>query len=120
MQFIEWLKDEECIVHVSYLVGIFEQQQNKLNLLMQGRNTKIIKLVDALKAVKNKLDNWKRKVNTKNAAMLEKLSSILDVCGEDKELQQFTNNELLRHFTPLENEFDRYFPELSDDDLKLV
>ena len=39
---------------------------------------------------------------------------------QDKVLQQFTNNELLRHFTALENEFDRYFPELSDDELKLV
>ena len=119
MEFFAWLNDEEWIMRLAYLVDIFEQL-NKLNLQMQGRNTNIIKFVDSLKAFMSKLENWKRKVNTKNVAMFEKLTSILDVCGEDKVLPQFAKNEILQHLTALENEFSRYFPELSDDELDLV
>lgn len=68
----------------------------------------------------SKLENWKRRVNAENVAMFEKLSSILDVCGEDKVLPQFAKNEILQHLRVLENEFKRYFPELSDDVLDLV
>ena len=67
-------------MHLAYLVDIFEQ----LNFQIQGRNTNIMKFVDALKAFMSKQENWKRKVNAINVAMFEKLSSILDVSGEDK------------------------------------
>ena len=87
---------------------------------MQGRKTNIIKFVDTLKASMNKLGNRIRKVNAKYVAMFEKLSSILDVCGDDKVLQPYANNGILQHLTVLKNEFDRYLPELSDDDLKLA
>ena len=53
-----------------------------------------MKFVDAFKAFTSKLENRKRKVNTKNVAMFEKLSSILDVCGEDNVLPQFAKNEI--------------------------
>ena len=59
---------------------------------MQGRNTNIIKFVDALIAFMCKLENWKRKFYTKNVAMVEKLSSIANVYGEDKVLPQFAEN----------------------------
>ena len=87
MELFAWLNEEEWIMRLAYLVDIFEQL-NKLNLQMQGSNTNI-KFVDALNATMNKLENWKRKVNTKNIAMFEKLTFILDVCGEDKVLPQF-------------------------------
>lgn len=95
MELFAWLNEEEWIMRLAYLVDIFEQL-NKLNLQMQGSNTNI-KFVDALNATMNKLENWKRKVNTKNIAMFEKLSFILDVCGEDKVLPQFEKkkNEIL-------------------------
>ena len=119
MKFFAWLNDEEWIVRLAYFVDIVEQL-NKLNLLMQGRNTNIIKFVDALKAVMRKLENWRRKVNTINVAMFEKMSSILDVRGEDKVLPQLAKNEILQHLTALENEFSRYISELSDDELDLI
>ncbi|XP_068229067.1 zinc finger BED domain-containing protein 5-like [Palaemon carinicauda] len=87
-EFPVWLSDKEWIMRLTYLVDIFEQL-NKLNLQMQGRNTNVIKFLDALKAFMSKLENWKRRVNAENVAMFEKLSSILDVCGEDKVLPQF-------------------------------
>ena len=58
-----------------YLHDIFEQL-NKLNLRMQG--TYIIMFVDALKAFKSKLANWKRKVEMHNYTMFEKLDILLD------------------------------------------
>ena len=52
--------------------------------------------------------------------MFEKQSSILDACGGNKVLPQSTNKEIWQHLSALENEFSRYFPELSDDELDLV
>ena len=46
--FVAWLDHDEWQLNLAYLVDIFEQL-NKLNLLMQGRHTNIIKFVDALK-----------------------------------------------------------------------
>ncbi|XP_068205248.1 protein FAM200A-like [Palaemon carinicauda] len=83
-EFPSWLSDEEWIMRLAYVVDIFEQL-NKLILQMQGRNTNIIKFIDALRAFITKLENWKR-----------------------------------RHLTARENEFKRYFPELSDDESDLV
>ncbi|XP_068237352.1 zinc finger BED domain-containing protein 5-like [Palaemon carinicauda] len=47
-------------MRLAYVVDIFEQL-NKLNLQMQGRNTNIIKFIDALRAFITKLENWKRR-----------------------------------------------------------
>ncbi|XP_076359162.1 zinc finger BED domain-containing protein 5-like [Tachypleus tridentatus] len=92
-----------------------------LNLQMQGRNTNIIKFMDSLKYFMTKLKNWKRKVKVKNVATFEKLSSILVTGGKEKVLPEFgKKNEILQHLTALENEFSRYFPELSNDELDLV
>ena len=49
------LDHEEWQLSLAYLVDIFEQL-NKLNLLMQGRHTNIIKFVDALKSFLCKLE----------------------------------------------------------------
>lgn len=69
---------------LAYLVDIFEQL-NKRNLQIQGRNTNI-KFMDSLKAFMSKLENWKRKINIKNIAMFDKLSSILVAGGENQVL----------------------------------
>ena len=54
-EFCSWL-DEKSMLFLAYLCDIFEQL-NKLNLQMQGKNTNMIKFVDALKALKSKLSN---------------------------------------------------------------
>ena len=65
------------MLSLAYLCDIFEQL-NKLNLQMQGRNTGIIKFVDAIKAFISKLSNWKRKIRIQNYLMFEKLDILLD------------------------------------------
>ena len=52
--------------------------------------------------------------------MFEKLSSILDVCGEVNVRPQFAKNEILQHLTALENEFSRNCIEINDKELDLV
>ena len=61
MEFLASLNDEQCIVRLAYLLDIFEQLK-KLTLQMQGKNTSIMKFLDALKAFMSMLENWKRKV----------------------------------------------------------
>ena len=61
----------------AYLCDIFEQL-NKLNLQMQDKNTNVIKFVNALKAFKAKLVNWKRKAEIYNFAIFEKVDMLLD------------------------------------------
>ena len=60
IEYHAWLDNEQWVISLAYLCDIFEQF-NKLNLQMQGKNTNVIKFVDALKAFKAKLANWKRK-----------------------------------------------------------
>ena len=55
---------------------------------MQGRNSNIIKFVNALKVFMSKLENCESKVGRKYVVMLEKLVSIVDVFGEDNVLPQ--------------------------------
>ena len=76
-EFCSWLDDEEWMLFLAYLCDIFEQL-NQLNLQMQGKNTNIINFVDALKAFKSKLSNWKRKIRMHNYSMFEKLDMLLD------------------------------------------
>ena len=72
MMYYAWQEDKEWVLSLAYLHDIFEQL-NKLNLRMQGKNTNIIIFVDALRAFKSKLANWKRKVDMHNYTMFKKL-----------------------------------------------
>jgi len=49
MEFYSWSDNEQWTIYLAYLCDIFEQL-NKLNLQMQGRNSNVIKFVDALNA----------------------------------------------------------------------
>ena len=102
---------------LAYLCDIFEQL-NKFNLLMQGRNINIIKFVDALKAFTSKLSNWKRKIGIKNYSMFEKLDILLD--NRENKLAVQIENGILKHLSTLENEFERYFPDVTNDELDFV
>ena len=82
------------------LSGIFEQL-NKLNLQMQSQSTNVIKFVDILKAVKAKLQSWKKKIKVCNFAMFQKVDMLLD-SRENKILEKLRN--ILKHLSALRNE----------------
>ena len=83
---------------------------------MQGKNTNVIKFVNALKAFKAKLANWKRKDEIYNFAMLEKVDMLLD-SREESSMPEVVEKDIVKHLSNLQNEFDRYFLETSDEEL---
>ena len=85
---------------------------------MQGKDTNIIMFVDALKAFKSKLANWKRKVEMHNYTMFEKLDILLD--ERPSGMPNHIKNEILEQLSALESEFEKYFPETTDKDLDFL
>ena len=117
VMYYSWLEDKEWILSLAYLHDIFEQL-NKLNLRMQGKDTNLIIFVDALRAFKSKLANWKRKVEMHNYTMFEKLDILLDERPEG--MPDHIKIGILEHLSALESELKRYFPETTDEDLDFV
>ena len=114
-----WLEDEEWLLSLAYLrVNEIFEQLNRLNLRMQGKDTNIIMFVDALKAFKSKLADWKRKVKMHNYTMLEKLDILLDERLDG--MPNHIKNGILEHLSALKSEFERYFSETTDEDLDFV
>uniref|UniRef100_UPI00358FBA27 zinc finger BED domain-containing protein 5-like n=1 Tax=Myxine glutinosa TaxID=7769 RepID=UPI00358FBA27 len=109
--------DETWNKRVAYLADIFDQL-NKLNLKFQGRETHVLIFQDDLRAFISKLQNWRRKVNLGNIAMFEKLCGVRD--ESEGELHQFLKDEITGHLESLEKEFQRYFPELTGEEVALV
>ena len=63
---------------VAFLADIFKRLNN-LNMKMQGRDTYIMKFLDILRAFVAKIQNWRHKVNSGNAALFEKLKAIIAI-----------------------------------------
>ena len=82
---------------------------------MQGKNINVIKFVDVLKAFTSKLSNWKRKIHMHNYSMFEKLDMLLD--QRENGLPVQIKSDIFKHLSSLESEFERYFPEISNDEL---
>ena len=86
---------------------------------MQGKNINIIKFIDTLKAFKGKLANWKRKAEIYNFAMFEKVDMLLD-SREESSIPEVVEKDIVKHLSNIQNEFDRYFPETSNEELDFV
>ena len=112
IEYHAWLDNEQWVISLAYLCDIFEQL-NKLNLQMQGKNTNVIKFVDALKAFKAKLANWKRKAEIYNFAMLEKVDMLLE-SREESSMPEVVEKDIVKHLSNLQNEFNRYFAETGE------
>lgn len=107
-----YFAQEAWIKKLAYLSDIFDQL-NKLNLKLQGRETNIMLFQDCLTAFVAKLNNWQRKVNRGNIAMFENLSGVIQESEADlHEIQ----HDITAHLESLENEFRRYFPELTEEE----
>ena len=109
IEYHAWLDNEQWVISLVYLC----EQLNKLNLQMQGKNTNVIKFVDALKAFKAKLANWKRKAKIYNFAMFEKVDMLLD-SREESSMPEVVEKDIIKHLSNLQNESDIYFPEISN------
>ena len=81
---------------------------------MQGKNTNIIIFIDALKAFKFNLEN----VEMHNYTMFEMLDIVFD--GGPDGMPDHMKNGIMEHLLPLESEFERYFPETTNEDFDFV
>lgn len=91
---------------------------------MQGRNNNTINFTDSLKAFVGKLESWNRKVKIKNIPTFEKLSSVL-TAGDDDDDDKIASRICKKmKFCSIQNwkknEFNQYFPELTDEEMNLV
>ena len=106
--FINFFTYKTWLEGLAYFVDIFEQL-NKFNLRLQGPDTIIIQFKDVLSGLVEKIQNWNRKVNQGNFAMLEKLSEF-EADSNSKQIKQ----EISEHLRLLEKQFQRYFPDLDE------
>ena len=105
--FVDFFKDETWLQGLAYLADITEQI-NKFNLRLQGPDTNTLQFGDILRGFIEKIDNWKRRVNQENFAMFENLSNF------ESGLSSLIKQEITEHLQSLENEFEKYFPDLEE------
>ena len=67
---------------------------------MQGKNTNVIKFVDALKALKANMANWKRKAEIYNFTMFEKVDMLLDN-REESSMSEVVEKDIVKHLSNL-------------------
>ena len=99
---------------LAYLVDIFEAL-NLLNRHLQGKNTSRIDHYDAIRAFVEKLGLWFRRVQNGNYASFSNLDAAL--AKNKVDLDGKLKSEIEAHLQCLKQEFERYFPDLTHDDL---
>ena len=94
--------------YLAYLADLFETL-NQLNKKLQGpgSNTRIIVHTDAINAFVAKLKLWSQRANNDNFASFHRLT---DITGDD--FEQNLKEDIISHLKNLQNEFERYFPEI--------
>ena len=85
---------------------------NRLNLLLQGKNTNRINNYDIIHAFIAKLRLWHRRVYKGDAASFPNLVAALEKSEVDFEGQ--LKSEVESHLQLLKQEFEHYFPDLDD------
>lgn len=103
---------------LAYLVDILEQL-DKLSSRLRRKETHVLNFQDNLQAFVAKLRNWRSKVNLGNIAMFETFCSTVENTLNG-ELDADQKNDVIKHLTSLENEFQCYLPELMKGDAALI
>nr|XP_039257154.1 protein ZBED8-like [Styela clava] len=109
-----YFKSDEFVLVMAYLVDIFESL-NKLNLLLQGRETNRITDYGFIRAYIAKLELWYRRAQQGNAASFPNLDTALD--EKQIKLDGDFKSDIVSHLRLLKEEFERYFPDLNDTEL---
>ena len=93
--------------YLAYLADIFETL-NQLNKKLQGPGKNIIVHTDAINAFVAKLKLWSQRANNDNFASFYRLT---DITGHG--FEQNLKEDIISHLQNLQNEFERYFPEIN-------
>ena len=105
--FVDFFKDVTWLQDLAYLADI-TGQLNKFNLRLQGPDTNILQVGDILRGFIEKIHNWNGRVNQENFPMFENLSKF------ESGLSSLIKQEITEHLQSLENEFEKYFPDLEE------
>ena len=93
--------------YLAYLADIFETL-NQLNKKLQGPGSNVIVHTDAINVFVAKLKLCSQRANSDNFASFHRLTGIT---GDD--FEQNLKEDIINHLQNLQNEFERYFPEIS-------
>ncbi|XP_068238515.1 SCAN domain-containing protein 3-like [Palaemon carinicauda] len=104
----EILKSEHFELRLAYLVDIFEIF-NQLNLRPQGKASNLLSHCDSIHAFLAKLELYKKRVSVGKFMMFPSLNEVL----VDGQLSSTLSKEIMDHLSQLDDEFCRYFPDLS-------
>ena len=102
------LKSEHFELRLAYLVDIFEIF-NQLNLRLQGKDSNLLSHCDSIHAFLAKLELYKKRVSVGKFMMFPSLNEVL----ADGQLSSTLSKEIMDHLSQLDDEFRRYFPDLS-------
>ena len=109
------LTDQEWLVKLAYLSDVFTRL-NELNKSLQGSHNTVIDFVDKLRAFLMKLQLWEANASEGKFTMFDNLAAILNEKAEVSNIQR----PVMSHLSSLRNQFQNYFPDLSDLDLKMA
>ena len=96
------LANDKFVQRSSYLSDIFEAFYI-VNLLLQGRNGRIVDFASKLGAFIRKLDLWKWNTENNHLGMFKCLSSLKMKCSVSEEIPS--------HLASLKEKLEQYFPE---------
>lgn len=99
------MESKEFNQMLAYLGDIFSRM-NDLSVSMQGKNVNILKCCEKLKAFKEKLHLWCRRVKRGNLSNFPSLEEMVD---EDESLIPSVCEEIVNHLEILSKSFDGYF-----------
>ena len=91
--------------YLAYLADIFEAL-NQRNKKLQGPGTNIIVHSDAINAFVVKLNLWRQRAKNNNFASFHRLTEITGEFSKNLE-------DIISHLLNLQDEFERYFPEIN-------
>ena len=94
-------------LYLAYLADIFETL-NQLNKKLQGSGSNIIVHTDAIKAFVAKLKLWSQRANNDNFTSFHCLTDIIE-----NDFEENLKENIISHLQSLQNEFERYFPEIN-------
>ena len=93
--------------YLAYLADTFEAL-NQLNKKLQGSGINIIIHSNAINAFVVKLNLWRQRAKNNNFASFHRLT---EITGDD--FNKNLKEDIISHLRNLQDEFERYFPEIS-------
>lgn len=105
--FVEWLRDEEFVIRLTYLANVFSKM-NDLNISLQGiGSTYSFSVHEKIRGFKRKLQLWKQHIKTENFYCFETLATFLTT--NELSVPGGIRTEIVDHLQALYKNLEIYF-----------